>query len=339
MNKKLLVSIVIPVYNIQEYLERCIDSIVNQDYHNWELLLVDDGSTDNSGEICDNYARQYANIRVFHKANGGVSSARNLALSNARGSWISFVDGDDWVRSDYLSNMISAVTDDDILIMHELCFCYKDRTELPPNIKGYLKRDAALLDMFITEKMWFCMGKLIHIDVIRKNSIRFNENITHYEDLLFCMNCLQYVKGVQFVISYSYFYNQFFRIRPSRGMSFNRYVSLWEDYNALCNSIEAKMDDISVQVQYMNYWLVKLMVLSLYYKKFKNHYSRKERLILLKSIPEEATFVLRKIRNLSILRRDEKLVRYLLANKKYRQFDVFAKVYCLLKGIKTQTKA
>ena len=90
------ISIIVPVYNAEQWLERCIESIVAQTYADWELLLVDDGSNDRSGDICDRYAASDPRIQAFHKPNGGVSSARNLGLDHAQGEWITFVDSDDY---------------------------------------------------------------------------------------------------------------------------------------------------------------------------------------------------------------------------------------------------
>lgn len=96
-----LVSVIVPVYNIEKYLRKCVDSIINQTLKEIEIILVDDGSTDNSGQICDAYAAQDARISVIHKANGGLSSARNDGIKKATAPFIMFVDGDDWVAPDY----------------------------------------------------------------------------------------------------------------------------------------------------------------------------------------------------------------------------------------------
>ena len=93
-----LVSVIVPVYNVAPYLEQCLDSIVNQTYRNLEIILVDDGSTDESGAICDRYAEQDSRIQVVHKENGGQSSARNVALDMMTGEWVLFVDSDDWIE-------------------------------------------------------------------------------------------------------------------------------------------------------------------------------------------------------------------------------------------------
>ena len=96
MNQK--VSIVIPVYNVEKYIERCLKSILNQTLDSIEVIVIDDGSTDNSGKICDEFSTKYKNVKTFHKRNGGVSSARNLGISIAKGEYIGFVDPDDFIH-------------------------------------------------------------------------------------------------------------------------------------------------------------------------------------------------------------------------------------------------
>ena len=103
-----LISVIVPVYNTEKYLDRCIQSILSQTYSNIEILLIDDGSTDSSGAICDKYAEQDSRVRVFHKANGGVSSARNMGLDKAKGTWFTFVDSDDWIDMDMYEQMYNA---------------------------------------------------------------------------------------------------------------------------------------------------------------------------------------------------------------------------------------
>lgn len=102
-----LISIIVPVYNSEKTLCRCVDSILAQTYQNFELILIDDGSIDQSGKICDDYVRLDSRVRVFHKKNGGVSAARNVGLDNAKGTWLTFIDSDDYIQENYLSYIIS----------------------------------------------------------------------------------------------------------------------------------------------------------------------------------------------------------------------------------------
>ena len=115
---KNLLSVIVPVYNVNNYLERCINSILEQNYQNMEIILVDDGSTDGSSIICDNYSKRYENIKVIHKQNGGLSSARNTGIDNCSGRYISFIDSDDWIDKEMFSEMIAQLEADnsDIVI-------------------------------------------------------------------------------------------------------------------------------------------------------------------------------------------------------------------------------
>lgn len=106
--RKKLVSVVIPVYNVENYLERCVKSVIEQDYHNLEILLVDDGSTDRSGEMCDYFSLMDSRIKVIHKENGGLSSARNTALDILKGDYIFFVDSDDYIFPGIISKLLGA---------------------------------------------------------------------------------------------------------------------------------------------------------------------------------------------------------------------------------------
>ena len=107
-----MISIIVPIYNAEQYLHRCIDSILHQNYTDFELLLIDDGSKDASGAICDEYAAKDTRVRVFHKENGGVSSARNLGLDNAQGEYITFCDADDYVDQEWLAAYRDAIAGD-----------------------------------------------------------------------------------------------------------------------------------------------------------------------------------------------------------------------------------
>lgn len=102
---KELISIIVPIYNVEKYLKECIESLISQDYTNTEIILVDDGSKDKCSKICDEYSKKYSNIKVYHKENGGLSDARNYGIKKANGKYICFVDSDDFVKKDYISSL------------------------------------------------------------------------------------------------------------------------------------------------------------------------------------------------------------------------------------------
>ena len=126
-----VISVIIPVYNVEKYLKKCIQSIIDQTYKNLEIILVDDGSSDNSGKICDEFAQKYNRIKVIHKTNGGLSDARNAGLDIMSGEWVSFVDSDDFVSPYYIENLHYLVNkyDVDIAITSFVRF-YNENTKL-----------------------------------------------------------------------------------------------------------------------------------------------------------------------------------------------------------------
>ena len=119
-----LISIIVPVYNVEEYLKQCLDSILEQTYRNWELILVNDGSTDSSGLICQEYAEKDARIRYYEKENGGLSDARNYGIDRVQGEYITFIDSDDWVTKTYIEELYSKLQhyNADVSISNYFCF-------------------------------------------------------------------------------------------------------------------------------------------------------------------------------------------------------------------------
>ena len=121
-------SVIVPVYNAEKYLHKCVDSILNQTYRDFELLLVDDGSPDQCGRICDAYATQDPRVKVIHKPNGGVSEARNVGLDKAKGNYISFIDPDDWVEPDLFRSTIDfCKTKQTDIVCFEVCEVRKNK--------------------------------------------------------------------------------------------------------------------------------------------------------------------------------------------------------------------
>ena len=131
-----MISIIIPIYNVEPYLRRCVDSLLQQTYEDFELILVDDGSPDNCGAICDEYATLDSRVRVIHKPNGGLSDARNAGMEIAQGAYIAFVDSDDWVTPDYLERMHTVLLETG----SDICECDVLRTDGEAKIPPVEKR-------------------------------------------------------------------------------------------------------------------------------------------------------------------------------------------------------
>ena len=105
MQNQPLISVIVPVYNVEKYLEKCVESILSQTYQNLEILLIDDSSKDNSGKLCDDFAKKDSRIRVIHKENGGLSDARNHGIDNSNGEWLTFIDSDDFITKIQYTNL------------------------------------------------------------------------------------------------------------------------------------------------------------------------------------------------------------------------------------------
>lgn len=207
-NQVPLVSIIVPVYNAEKYLNRCIDSILSQTMTDFELLLIDDGSKDNSGRICDEYATKDARVRVFHKPNGGVSSARNLGLDNAKGKWITFVDADDRCSCNYLEHLLSKVDDDTDLIISYAVICDStgEKAEVYPEYRVNATNFERLFvdsDMHWHTSPW---AKLYRASIIYENSLRFNEMMHIGEDADFLFSFMLITDKIYVSSDTDYYY-------------------------------------------------------------------------------------------------------------------------------------
>ena len=203
------ISIIVPIYNAEQWLERCVDSIVAQTYTDWELLLIDDGSTDRSGDICDRYAASDPRIQAFHKPNGGVSSARNLGLDHAQGEWITFVDSDDYVFPCWLENFIYNSSGVDMVVQgFKTPYAYEpiyNKDVHGVSYKGSGKE--GLLELFKNKYLGYLWVKLFRTDIIRENHIRFDTKISLQEDEDFVLQYATYTRQMVSIedIGYMYF--------------------------------------------------------------------------------------------------------------------------------------
>lgn len=191
MNPK--ISVIIPVYNTEKYLDKCIQSILNQTYTNFELLLINDGSKDNSGNICDKYAKEDNRVRVFHKKNEGVSTARNMGLDNAKGEWVCFVDSDDFILENSLFFLKNLVEPNKDIYMFKTAILYDDAITK----KEYTKKNVEQ-----TNELWKYIFKK---NIIDKNKLKFI-NIKYGEDYNFISKYFLVVKTEQFIDEFVYVY-------------------------------------------------------------------------------------------------------------------------------------
>lgn len=236
------ISVIVPVYNTAQYLPRCIESILSQSFADFELLLIDDGSTDGSGAICDGYATKDSRIRVFHKENGGVSSARNLGLKEAKGEWVCFVDSDDELLAGGLQTMVDGISDEVDMVMagyYELEgeMLQKDTTSFGGN--GIIDRNKALLMMYPSldlPYMGYPWGKLFKRNLVLEN-LSFDEHVRIKEDTLFVVEYLCSIQKLVYYTSTPVY--KYVKLYPNYLTSFDAVVRMNKQVQGLSNISES----------------------------------------------------------------------------------------------------
>ena len=235
MNKEPKISVIVPVYKAEAYLHRCVDSIIAQTFTDWELLLVDDGSPDKSGEICDEYASKDARIRVFHKENGGVSSARQKGLDEAIGEYTIHADPDDWVEPMMLEELYTKAKEDDADMV--ICdFYYETRRNsrvCKQKPKG-LNSHVILQQMLAHQLHGSCWNKLIRKRCFTLYNVTFPLHIILWEDLFVTCSLLLNPIKVSYLPKAFYHYD------------------LIENDNSICR--KPNMKSLSSQVEFIKHF-------------------------------------------------------------------------------------
>lgn len=237
------VSIIIPVYQVEEYLARCLESVLRQSYQNIEVILVDDGSKDKSGEICDTYAAKDSRVKVIHKENGGLSDARNVGFQNSSGQIISFVDSDDWIHHNMIRNMLSIMesTCSDIVVCQSVkTDGFQDQSKLSGEIKEMAQIDALTMlcrNQKIASHAW---DKLYKRSVLE--DIPFPKG-KYYEDVYVMHNIFKKAKKVTYVdYAYYYYFQRENSIVSSR--TYQSYLDLIEGFEKRYKDLEDESDEI-----------------------------------------------------------------------------------------------
>lgn len=249
-----MISIIIPIYNAESYLYRCIDSILAQSYTDFELLLINDGSTDDSGTICDEYAVKDARVRTFHKQNGGVSSARNFGLDNTRGEFITFCDADDYVGEDWLMVYSDAIKRNlDLAIQGIYYITNKGELEtkklIPLDGSDLIDKRNLIVQMMMQGVFGYPVTKLFRRQIIEDAHIRFDVSSTFREDEQFFSQYLIYVKSFMCVDKENYYY-----ILPSSGKRYkgDACYSLLPIFQSLDVIFDRKLPQEICQIHYVN---------------------------------------------------------------------------------------
>lgn len=252
------ISIIVPVYNVDRYLEDCINSILNQSFYNFELILINDGSKDCSGEICDNYASKDKRVKVIHKNNEGVSIARNIGIDMSKGKYIMFCDSDDVVEKDWCRSLYNLYTNNH----NSVAVCgfniINYRNNKSENIFKIFNKDKKInylkvkdfYELYDKNLLNYPWNKIYDAKIIKENKIKFEENITLGEDLLFNLKYFEFVKGDIVVLNeckYNYI------LRDNESLDNKYYKDLFGIYTMLYKSIYDHMiifkSDINIYIE------------------------------------------------------------------------------------------
>lgn len=204
---KPLISVIIPVYKTEKYLQACLDSVLQQTFSDFEIILIDDGSPDGAGIICDEYARKDQRVTVVHTGNAGVSNARNLGVRLSKGKYVTFVDSDDVVENNFIMDFVRNLTDDVDIYIQGVTFCFNDG-----KIQRIKYERNGTMDVLSAIKVnnicahGYCHEKLYTTEFIKRNHLEFINDVRFSEDLLFLLTALYHADKVRFIDSVSYHY-------------------------------------------------------------------------------------------------------------------------------------
>lgn len=313
------ISIVVPVYNAQKSIDKCITSIINQTYRDWELILVNDGSTDDSLQICEAYAMQDSRICVYTKANGGVSSARNMGLSKITGSLLTFVDSDDYVKTEYLSHFIEKMDQDtDLIISYAEVVCGKSvvREEYEPII---INNDNFYKLFTNNEVHWHTSpwGKCYRTDIINNNRLVFSEGMHIGEDAEFLFKYLLFTNGIQITsdTDYCYYaYNENSLTKRVFSIESEQlaYKNIHDSVNTLIKSKQITDQTALINLNWLKLAFQKRVINSLYH----NPSNQDLRINILKSF-DYTTY----IQYINSSKKD-RLLNFFLKHKYFKIFDI-----------------
>lgn len=209
--EQLKISVIIPVYNAEKTLKKCIDSVLSQTYTCFEIILVDDGSSDSSRKLCDNYHKTYQNILTVHQENKGVSVARNVGIEIAKGDYVFFLDSDDSIKKDLFEKYIFSIVNEKVDVVIGGLLQIDEKGNIKGTIRnkeiGNFGKEIWLQICTAFEIFGYAGGKMISRELISNNDLKFNENLVSQEDLSFCLSVYEVAEKVCLLDYNGYIYN------------------------------------------------------------------------------------------------------------------------------------
>ena len=324
-NEKPFVSIIVPVYNVENYINECISSILNQTYTRYELILIDDHSQDKSGEICDMYASANSNVYTIHNDSRlGVSYARNIGLDLAQGEWITFIDSDDFISESYLDGLVSPILiDKGIDFIHAGCvnWAHGKVSSINQQYDNHIDDNPFLL---FQEFRGLVPSKLFSKRIIEEHSLRFDMKMSIAEDMAFTLEYIVFVSRYAFTNEIGYYYR-----RDNATSSTKTTILSYEDslycFNKLYSCTLAFIESKGLSVKQSKYRLSQRAhnLVSTIWRLYRGNYSYKERICHMKNDFTTSQLNILKYMSGSIKYR---IIGYALSMRCYRFVDVVLSV-------------
>jgi glycosyltransferase involved in cell wall biosynthesis len=251
------ISVIIPVYNTELYLATCLDSVIAQQFEDWECLLIDDGSTDNSGSICDIYAGRDNRFKVFHTENSGVSVARNIGIEHASGTYMSFIDSDDTIDKEYLSELYDAMIQAKAeLIVCGLKLVRSSDTKINTATSGAImignKDSERFVELNQKYLLYGPVVKLYHSAIIKNKKVRFPSGVQYGEDLIFNFEYLEYITNIFVIDTAGYNYRILQEGSLSSSYQSRDFATNYMQWEIICSFFEKKKIDSSIARIYLS---------------------------------------------------------------------------------------
>lgn len=289
-----LVSIIIPVYNAEDLLSRCINSIINQSHSRIEIILINDGSTDNSGSICDHYGNLDTRIRVVHLKNKGVANARNKGIELAKGEYIQFVDSDDWLEEDTIEQTLGTLIRDKsqmIIFGYFRHFSLENYKECKLNNANVLNKEEIFkqLGFLMNNEMFNSVwNKLYKKNILMENNVEFNVLYQNGEDFMFNMEYIKFINNMSLYNKCFYHYNN-----TQQSLSKSRSIKKFKSIKSAYDQYRPDLENISLYSEqsrrlYEQYYLknIFIMLVDIYRSRKKVNYDYRQ--ILLNMFKDEA---------------------------------------------------
>ncbi len=322
------ISIIIPVYNVATYLEACLESVRQQTFADYEVWMIDDGSTDGSSAICDAFAARDNRFHAVHQPNGGVSSARNMGLEKASGRWICFIDSDDTVAPHFLHDLHTAADGhEDTLTAQGFNRIYPDHTETVEYEDELFTKEnmGDAFELRHLNRQAYLWNKLFYRAHIEQHHLRFDQKIHYAEDVIFVLTYLSYVDQLHTIrgISYNYAIRQGIGSLSQRIFSFESEYACYEAYfkcmQRIAQRFSIKMEELPYVNNVISEYLVRRSIGSLYQKSTAQ--PKERRLAILRSLTiEQIAFLKRYYRQCGWF---HKVTVWLLDAHQYELCDAF----------------